>query len=191
LGLDKNTVVFFTSDNGPHKEGGADPEFFNSNGPWRGIKRDLYEGGIRVPMIAWGLKIKGGEINNEPWANWDILPTLCNIAGAEIPKDVDGISMLPALAGDKTDLSKTRSFFWQFNEGETRQAIVKNSWKLIRFKKEGAPVRMELFNLVDDPGEKNNLAMAQPQKVSELMLLMKQSQTPPEHPQFNWAASEQ
>lgn len=189
-GLDKNTIVFFTSDNGPHKEGGADPEFFNSNGPWRGIKRDLYEGGIRVPMIVWGSGVTGGNINNEPWANWDILPTLCNIAGGKAAGNVDGISMLPALVGNTTSHSGSRGFFWQFNEGETRQAVLKNNWKLVRFKKAGVPERLELFYLKDDPGEKNNLATAQVEKLKELTSILKQSQAPAEHPQFNWTESE-
>lgn len=190
LGIDKNTLVFFTSDNGPHKEGGADPEFFNSNGPWRGIKRDLYEGGIRVPMIVWGSGVKGGGTNNEPWANWDILPTVYTVARTSLPKNIDGISMLPALMGKKTNGSKDRSFFWQFSEGETRQAVLKSNWKLIRFKKAGAPERFELFFLTDDPEENNNIAAAHPQKVSELKAILNQSQTPAEHPEFRWLANE-
>lgn len=192
LGLDKNTLVFFTSDNGPHKEAGADPDFFNSNGPWRGIKRDLYEGGIRVPMIVWGSGVKAvGQTNHEPWANWDIVPTLCSLTGNKVPEGVDGISLLPALAGRPTDKSKLRNFFWQFSEGETRQAILNGRWKLIRFKKAGLPERMELYDLMNDPGEKNNLAAKHPQKVSELKRVMQQSQTPAEHPVFNWSANEQ
>ena len=82
-GLAKDTLVLFTSDNGPHREGGADPDFFDSNGPLRGVKRDVYEGGIRVPMIAWGPgRIPGGRTSDEVWAMWDVLPTLCEAAGA-------------------------------------------------------------------------------------------------------------
>src|ERR1043165_2503213 len=96
--LDENTVVFFTSDNGPHKEGGIDPEFFNSSGPLRGIKRDLYEGGIRVPAIVrWPKKITAGAVNNAPWAFWDFLPTAASLAKAKAPKAIDGVSILPLL----------------------------------------------------------------------------------------------
>src|SRR5881392_819697 len=94
--LDDNTIVIFTSDNGPHKEGGNDPKFFESSGPLRGIKRDLYEGGIRVPMIVrWPGKIKAGTTNDQVWAFWDFLPTAAEIAGVKPPKDIDGISMMP------------------------------------------------------------------------------------------------
>ena len=81
-----NTIVFFTSDNGPHKEGGVDPNFFQSSGPLRGIKRDLYEGGIRVPLIVrWPAKIKPGTVNDQPWAFWDFLPTAAEVAEAKVP----------------------------------------------------------------------------------------------------------
>ncbi|HMV51207.1 MAG TPA: arylsulfatase, partial [Blastocatellia bacterium] len=93
LGIEENTVVFFTSDNGPHKEGGADPDFFDSNGKLRGIKRDLYEGGIRVPMIVrWPGKIGAGKTSEQVWAHWDFLPTAAAIAEAKTPSGIDGIS---------------------------------------------------------------------------------------------------
>ncbi len=83
LGIDKQTLVFFTSDNGPHQEGGADPAFFNSGGGLRGIKRDLYEGGIRVPMIAWAPgRVPAAATSAHVWAHWDLLPTLADLAGA-------------------------------------------------------------------------------------------------------------
>ncbi len=103
LGLDEDTIVFFTSDNGSHKEGGADPEFFDSNGHLRGIKRDLYDGGIRVPMIVrWPGRIKANRTSEQVWAMWDFLPTAAEIAGLKAPRNVDGISMLPALLGETT-----------------------------------------------------------------------------------------
>ena len=100
LGLEKNTIVFFTSDNGPHREGGADPQFFHSSGPLRGFKRALYEGGIRVPMIVrYPGKIRAGSTNDTPWAFWDVLPTLAELAGGEAPAAIDGISMVPTPPG--------------------------------------------------------------------------------------------
>src|SRR5438094_5010750 len=100
LKIDDDTVVFFSSDNGPHKEGGVDPEFFQSSGPLRGIKRDMYEGGIRVPMIArWPGKIKAGAVSDQVWAFWDFLPTAAEIAAVKPPAGLDGLSMLPTLLG--------------------------------------------------------------------------------------------
>ena len=100
LGLDDNTIVFFTSDNGPHREGGADPAFFHSAGPLRGLKRALYEGGIRVPMIVrFPGRISAGTTSSQVWAFWDVLPTLAELAGANVPQGLDGISMVPALLG--------------------------------------------------------------------------------------------
>ena len=98
LGIDEKTIVFFTSDNGPHKEGGADPAFFTSAGPLRGYKRALYEGGIRVPMIVrWPGRVQAGRVSDQIWAFWDFLPTAAELAGAKPPADIDGISMVPAI----------------------------------------------------------------------------------------------
>src|SRR5262249_61362592 len=91
LHLEEETLVFFTSDNGPHKEGGADPQFFHSSGPLRGYKRDLYEGGIRVPMIArWPGRIRAGRVSDQVWAFWDFLPTVVELASAKAPPGLDG-----------------------------------------------------------------------------------------------------
>src|SRR5581483_7155661 len=91
LGLDEQTVVFFSSDNGPHREGGADPKFFQSAGPLRGFKRAMYEGGIRVPMIVrWPGKIPAGKVSDQVWAFWDFLPTAAELAGVQPPKGLDG-----------------------------------------------------------------------------------------------------
>ena len=101
-GLDRNTLILFVSDNGPHQEGGGDPVFFKSSGGLRGIKRDLYEGGIRVPMIArWVGTIPAGRVSNHPWAHWDMLPTLAELAGARAPDGLDGLSMTRALRGER------------------------------------------------------------------------------------------
>src|SRR5438270_3453062 len=116
LGLENDTIVFFSSDNGPHKEGGVDPKFFQSSGPFRGIKRDLYEGGIRVPLIVrWPGKIKAGQVIEAPWAFWDFLPTAADLAHARVPEKVDGISMLPTLLG-RPQTNRHEFLYWQFHE---------------------------------------------------------------------------
>src|SRR5687767_883180 len=115
--LETNTVIFFTSDNGAHKEGGVDPVFFNSSGPLRGIKRDMYEGGIRVPaMVRWTGTIKSGQVSDFPWAFWDFLPTAAEIAKvkSKIPANVDGQSILPVLLG--REMKAHEFFYWEFHE---------------------------------------------------------------------------
>lgn len=197
-GMDKNTYVFFTSDNGPHKEGGADPDFFNSNGPLRGIKRDMYEGGIRVPMLAWAPgRVPTNTVSDAIWANWDITPTVCELTGAARPTNIDGLTMARLLGKASSAASRNagpsadRYLFWQFDEGELRQAVLQGNWKLIRLKKAGQPERLELYDLGNDVGEQANLAGANPQKLAALLTLMKQAQTPSEHPLFNWQKNEQ
>src|SRR6185369_438122 len=154
LGLDENTVVFFSSDNGPHKEGGVDPKFFESSGPLRGIKRDVYEGGIRVPMIVrWPGRIKPGAISDQVWAFWDFLPTAAAIAGTKPPSDIDGISMLPALVGKR---QKDHDFlYWEFHENGFSQAVRMGDWKAVRL---GPDKPLELYQLKTDPGETENVA---------------------------------
>ena len=147
LGLAENTVVFFTSDNGPHRAGGNDPDFFNSNGPLRGIKRDLYEGGIRVPMIAWGPgRVPAGEVSNQVWAMWDVLPTAAALTGAGLPPGVDGISMAEAVTGGVQPYEHAY-LYWEFYEGGSAQAVRVGRWKAVR-----QPMltgRIELYDLDD------------------------------------------
>ncbi len=153
--VDSNTIVFFTSDNGPHKEGGVDPKFFKSAGPFRGTKRDLYEGGIREPMIVrWPGQIPAGVVNHQVWASWDILPTLAEIARAKYPTNTDGISMLPTLLG-KTQTNQHDVLYWEFHEGGFSQAVRLGDWKIVR-PQLAAPA--ELYNLKTDPGEQKNVA---------------------------------
>lgn len=178
LGLDKNTIVFFTSDNGPHQEGGADPEFFKSNGPFKGLKRDLYEGGIRLPLIAYAPgKIKAGVQSNQICAMWDMMPTLAGIAGAKmaINAQTDGISILPTLMGK--GLQKQHEFlYWEFHEQGGKIAVRKGDWKLIIQKvltnKDAAP---ELYNLATDIHEDYNVANQHPELVKEMLQIMKKS----------------
>ncbi|HEX8462889.1 MAG TPA: arylsulfatase [Segetibacter sp.] len=189
LGLDDNTYVFFTSDNGPHKEGGGDPEYFNSNGPLRGIKRDLYEGGIRVPMLVKAPgKIPAGKTNNVSWAFWDILPTIAQITNTPSPANIDGLSFVAALQG-KTQ-KQHDYLYWQFNEGKLKEALIKGEWKLIRFKEKGKPEELELYNLSKDIGETNNLAASNAAKVQELKALLAKAKTPAENKKFDWSEEE-
>ena len=166
LGLDEQTVVFFTSDNGPHREGGNDPHFNDSNGPLRGIKRDLYEGGIRVPLIArWPGKIEAGRTTGHVSAFWDFLPTLAGIAGAETPAGLDGISMEPTLFSQDGQQRHER-LYWEFHEGRSsKQAVRLGKWKGVRLSPEGP---LELYDLAADIGETVNVAADRPEIVAAI-----------------------
>ncbi len=166
LGLDEQTVVFFTSDNGPHREGGNDPHFNDSNGPLRGIKRDLYEGGIRVPLIArWPGKIEAGRTTGHVSAFWDFLPTLAGIAGAETPAGLDGISMEPTLFSQDGQQRHER-LYWEFHEGRSsKQAVRLGKWKGVRLSPEGP---LELYDLAADIGETVDVAADRPEIVAAI-----------------------
>ena len=181
LGLDKNTYVFFTSDNGPHQEGGADPVFFDSNGPLTGIKRDLYEGGIRVPMIAWAPgKIKPNTLNNIPSASWDVLPTVAELIGKPLADslEVNGESIVNSLIGKKNPLSEGRSLYWEFYERGFDQAIRKGNWKAI--KRSRNDNKLELYNLSVDIAEANNVAERYPKVAAEMSELLNKNHKPSE-----------
>jgi arylsulfatase A-like enzyme len=173
LGLDKNTLIIFTSDNGPHLEGGGDPDFFDSNGPWRGFKRDLYEGGIRVPFIAcWPGKIKAGSVSHHVAAGWDLMPTLAEVAGLSLPPGIDGLSFLSALLQGQQVAHEY--LYWEFREGDRiKRALRQGDWKALEFQIEDrdAPVR-ELYNLRADTAESNNLAVQYPSLLDSLVALM-------------------
>jgi arylsulfatase A-like enzyme len=185
LGIDRDTVVFFSSDNGPHKEGGGDPAFFHSAGPLRGHKRDLTEGGIRVPMLArWPGHIEAGRVSDQECAFWDFLPTVAELAGARAPKDSDGISMVPALLGEKTAGRKQEShefLYWEFHERGFEQAVRHGDWKYIRrpYAKDRPP---ELYNLKDDLGETMNVTAQHPEVVAKMEAYLKGARTDSE----NW-----
>jgi len=170
LGLEKNTLVIFTSDNGPHMEGGADPDYFNSNGPLKGYKRDLYEGGIRIPMVAfWDGKIVAGTRTDHISAFWDVMPTVAEMAGVDAPKNIDGISFLPTLLGENQ--REHDYLYWEFHEQGGKKALRKDDWKLVQLQV------LELYDLSKDIGEENNVAAENPEVVKELLELMNGART--------------
>ena len=163
LGLTDNTIVFFVSDNGPRSEAQEDQtrvvRFFDSNGPLTGYKRDMYEGGIRVPgMVAWPGKIPAGQSSDIPWYFADFLPTAAALAGASRPMNIDGISLLPYLADPDLD-PPDRFLYWEFYESKFRQAVRWKDWKAIRTGLEG---ELELYDLSTDLAEKNDISKENP-----------------------------
>jgi arylsulfatase A-like enzyme len=172
LSIDRNTLVFFTSDNGPHKEGGYRPEFFKCSGPLRGLKRDLYEGGIRVPTVArWPEHILAGTTSREPLAFWDVLPTLAQIANAKPPGNLDGISFLPTLLGKQ---QKSHDYlYWEFHEKGYKQAVRQGNYKAVlnNFGK------LELYDLEADLGEHNDIAGRHANIVARMETIMKSART--------------
>lgn len=174
LGVYDNTIIVFTSDNGPHMEGGADPNFFNSNGIFRGYKRDVYEGGIRVPFIAvWPGVIQQGQ-SDFMCSFWDMLPTFAQLTGNKV-KRTDGISLMPTLTG-KGKQKEHDYFYFEFQELGGRQAVRKGDWKLIRLRaSKGENSIWELYNLAADPSEVHNLVKEYPEKVKELTAIMQEA----------------
>ena len=177
LGIDGNTIVYFSSDNGPHKEGGIDPKFFNSGGGLRGTKRDLYEGGIRVPgIVRWPGHVPSGTTSNQVWAFWDVLPTLCELAGASVPQGLDGISMLPTLLGG-TQIQRHEYLYWEFHERASKQAVRSGDWKGVRFYG-GA---LELYNLKGDPAETKDVSSEHADVAKKLQEFMDGARTETPH----------
>jgi len=164
LGIDNNTIVFFSSDNGPHTEGGIEPEFFNSSGPLRGVKRDLYEGGIRVPFIArWPGTIMPGTQSDYIGAFWDFLPSAADLAGQKPPKNTDGISIVPTLLGRAEKQKKHHALYWEFHERGGKQAVRMGKFKAVRLDWHKNPDNpIELYNLEEDLAEQNNIAEGHP-----------------------------
>ena len=165
LGLDENTIIMISSDNGAHREGGHDPEFWDSNGPLRGFKRNLTEGGIRTPMLVrWPGMIKAGSETDHISAFWDVLPTLCELAGQPAPEGIDGISFVPTLLDREQQQHKY--LYWEYKgkrDNMGAQAVRMRQWKGIQ-----VGPKFQLYNVVDDIGESKNLASAYPEVVSQL-----------------------
>ncbi len=169
LGLEENTIVIFASDNGPHLEGGADPDFFDSNGILKGYKRDMYEGGIRTPMLVrWPGKIKPGTVTDHISAFWDVLPTIAEITGAPVPDGIDGISFLPTLLGKKKQ-PEHEYLYWEFHEQGGKVAVRMGDWKAVKRNIDRDPQgSTELYDLNSDPGETTDIAAQNPAIVDRM-----------------------
>jgi arylsulfatase A len=187
LGISDNTLIVFTSDNGPHQEGGADPDYFNSNGIYKGYKRDLYEGGIHVPMIAkWPGAIDAGSSTTHISAFWDVMPTFADIIDQDLTLPIDGISFLPTLTGG-LEQKQHEYLYWEFHEKGGRIAVRKGKWKAIKYDVLKQPEKMiELYDLSLDPGETKNLASDYPNLVAELTQIIVKART--ESDVFHFAA---
>lgn len=164
LGIEKKTLVVFTSDNGPHQEGGHKMEFFDSNGELRGFKRSLHDGGIRVPMIAWWPGTVQPGISNHVSAFWDWLPTACEIGGARIPDGIDGISFAPTLLGQSSKQQQHEFLFWRWNR---LRAVRIGKWKGVQ-----KDNRWELFDLETDIGEANDVSEANEEIASNMQKII-------------------
>ncbi|MBD3588419.1 arylsulfatase [Bacteroides sp. GM023] len=176
LNIENNTIIIFTSDNGPHAEGGADPKYFNSAGGLRGIKRDLYEGGIRIPFIAkWPNVIKPGQKTDHISAFWDLLPTVKDILNDKIYFETDGISFLPTLKNIPKQ-KKHEYLYWEFHEMNGRKAIRKGDWKGVVYNIKGDD-KFQLYNLKTDVNESKDIANQHPEIVRELQMLMNRART--------------
>ena len=179
LGVYDNTIILFASDNGPHQEGGADPDFFNSNGPWRGYKRDLYEGGVRVPMIvSWPGHIAPGTQTDFMCSFWDMMPTFRTVLDRDAQvSDMDGISLLPLLEGRPEEQTAHDFLYFEFAERHSQAARI-GPWKLVRLGIGSDADRYELYNLDEDPGEEHDVIADHPDKAEELKAVLAREHVP-------------
>ncbi len=174
LQIDQKTLVLFTSDNGPHREGGNNPDFNDSNGPLRGIKRALYEGGIRVPMIArWPGQVPAGQTTAHVSAFWDFLPTACELAGLEPPAGIDGLSYLPTLLGQPDCQSQHEYLYWEYGG---KRAVRLGHWKAVWLSRSG---NVELYDLRHDLGETSNVAADHPDIVGQVEQILHTAHSDP------------
>lgn len=178
LDIDDNTLIIFASDNGPHDEGGANPAYFKSSGPYRGIKRDLYEGGIRTPMIAyWPGHVKAGSTSDHLTAFWDMMPTFAELIDGNKDFQTDGISFVPTLLG-KDKQEEHEYLYWEFHEKGGKQAVRYGNWKGVRLRV-CCPEEtvFELYDLSKDIHEDHNVASENPKIVEKLENIMKEART--------------
>ena len=174
LGLDQDTVVILTSDNGAHAAGGHDYTFFNSTGPLRDKKFSVYDGGIRVPFVArWPGHINAGTVSTQVAACWDLMPTICELAGVPCQRGIDGVSILPTLLSNTNAQAVEPYFYWENNT--IGRAVRAGDWKGV---KQGAAAT-ELYNLAADIGEANNVAAANPMITTQMDSLLQLANTAP------------
>jgi arylsulfatase A-like enzyme len=189
MGLDDNTLIMFSSDNGPHSEGLHDSNFFRSNGGLNGIKRAMTDGGIRVPLIArWPSKVSAGGVTEHVSGFQDLLPTVAELAGVAVNSECDGLSLIPTLLG-KGNQENHLYLYWEFDEQGGKTALLKWPWKLIHLNTGGLDskgaaaktkaLEVELFNLAEDSGEATNVASGHPEVLAELERHMKEAHRPP------------
>ncbi len=193
-GVDENTMVIFTSDNGAtFLKPQVDYEFFNSVGELRGLKASVYEGGIREPFIArWPGEIQAGKVSDYVGAHYDVLPTLAEITGAELPSGVDGISILPELLGKRGKQQKHEFLFWDFGGYGGQIAVRMGDWKGVKQKvKKNPDAPMELYNLKEDPSEQNNVAQHHPEVVSKLEMIIRRERVRPVNKKFQFGNYEE
>jgi arylsulfatase A-like enzyme len=177
VGLADKTLVLFSSDNGPHKESGHDPEFFRPYGPLRGYKRDLYDGGIRVPLLAWRPgAVAAGRTSAHVGYFGDLMATAADLTGVPTPKNTDSISFLPTLAGHDAEQKTHEFLYWEFHErGFSQAALYQGRWKGVRLERPDAP--LELYDLQTDTAETRNVAAEQPQIAATIARYLKSART--------------
>jgi len=188
LGLDDRTLICFASDNGAvFPYAGIDPQFFRSNGSLRGYKQDLYEGGIRTPFIArWPGRIKAGATSKHVGAFWDVMPTLCELAGTKAPADCDGLSIAPTLLG-RPGQKQHEYLYWEYHSAGGAQAVRFGNWKAVRTRVRKSPDALpELYDLEHDPSETTNLAPQHPDLAAKAAAFMKASHAPSWEPKWNF-----
>jgi arylsulfatase A-like enzyme len=192
LGLDEKTLVMFSSDNGPHKEGGPnyDPDFFDANGPLTGLKRSLTDGGIRIPFLArWPGRVKAGVVSPHVGYFGDMMTTFAELAGAKAPGKLDSLSLVPTLLGTPGQRSH-EYLYWEFYEGGVSQAVLlEGRWKGIRLKRTDAP--LQLFDLATDLAEHNDLAASHPEIVARITQILRTARVDNEHWSLATAAKAQ
>lgn len=181
LGLYENTLILFSSDNGPTYNGGSDSAYFESASPFKSeygwAKGFSTEGGIRVPMIAsWEGMIKGGRTSQHVSAFWDVLPTLCELSGARVPSDVDGLSFVPNLLGEPQEPHEF--LYWEFPAYEGQQAVRMGDWKALRKGIFKGNMDLELYNLKTDPREQFDVSAAYPEVVAKIEAIMESEREP-------------
>jgi len=183
LGLDDNTIIFFTSDNGPTYDrlGGSDSDFFASAEDFKGLKGSLYEGGIRVPLVArWPGKIVPGSVSHHRSAFWDVMPTMCDIVGTSAPKNIDGISIAPTLFGQPDKQQQHDYLYWEFAAYGGQQAVRLGNWKGIRQNMFKGNLHTELYDLSEDVGETTDVSAQHPEMIKQIEQIMATARVPSE-----------